>query len=190
MVLVLASINCGETGVKVDSNGIIWSPDANLVSNGVAHVVQSSNSISAIMDTLRVFTSRKKNCYSIPVTQGTKVLVRAIFNYGNYDGLSNPPAFDLQFDGNFWITVQTLMTGLTMQEVTYVTKGEAVSVCLAQTKSGQFPIISTLEVSGLDSEVYSEVDDSRALLLVGRFSYGASETLRYAIQIFLSIFFS
>ncbi|XP_071741048.1 uncharacterized protein At1g24485-like [Rutidosis leptorrhynchoides] len=176
---IIASINCGATDVILDTKGVVWTPDTSFISNGVPRVVQPSNSISDIMDTLRVFTSRNKNCYSIPVTQGTKVLVRAIFNYGNYDGLSKPPSFDLQFDGNFWTTVQTSATGLTMDEVTYVTKGDDVSVCLAQTKSGQFPIISTIEVSGLDSEIYTELDDNRALLLVGRLSYGASETLRF-----------
>nr|XP_043620153.1 putative leucine-rich repeat receptor-like serine/threonine-protein kinase At2g19230 [Erigeron canadensis] len=179
MHLVLASINCGETDTLVDTNGIIWTPDTNLISNGVARVVQSSNQITPIVDTLRVFTSRRKNCYSVPVTKGEKVLVRVLFNYGNYDRLSNPPTFDIHFDGNYWTTVQTALTGLTMHEVTYVTKGDAVSVCLAQTKSGQFPIISTLEVRGLDSEIYSDLEDSRALFLMSRFSYGASGTLRY-----------
>nr|GEY26236.1 malectin-like carbohydrate-binding domain-containing protein [Tanacetum cinerariifolium] len=118
-----------------------------------------------VMDTLRVFTSPKKNSYSYPVTFGQKVLVRASFNYGNYDGLSNPPTLDLHFDENFWTTVETSSTELTVHEITYVTKGDAVSVCVAQTKHDQFPFMSALEICSVYSGVYNEdeVDNNRVL---------------------------
>ncbi|PWA40526.1 hypothetical protein CTI12_AA559760 [Artemisia annua] len=128
------------------------------------------------MDTLRVFTSRKKNCYSIPATKGQKFLVRASFNYGNYDRLSKPPAFDLHFDGYLWATVQTSMSGFIYYEVTYVTKGDVASVCVAQTKANQFPFISALEFRSVDSEVYKEVDEHHAFFLIARFAYGASQS--------------
>lgn len=175
---MIASINCGDKDIYTDSNFIVWMPDETLVSNGDARVVQSSNSISPVLDTLRVFTSRKKNCYSASVTQGQKVLVRTMFNYGNYDRLSSPPTFDLHFDGNFWTTVQTSISGVNMFEVIYVAKGGTVSVCVAKTKPNQFPFISSIEFRSVDSDVYSEVDDSRALFLTNRYSYGASEALR------------
>ncbi|XP_042753218.1 probable LRR receptor-like serine/threonine-protein kinase At1g51820 [Lactuca sativa] len=176
---VFWSVNCGASDFYVDGNAISWMPDTTLVSNGVAQVVQSSNSISTVLDTLRVFTSRKKNCYSNPVTRGEKLLVRASFNYGNYDRLSSPPTFDLHFDGNFWTTVKTSISGLNMYEATYVAKGNSISVCVAQTKPGQFPFISALEVRSVDSNVYKVVDESRALFLLSRFSYGASGILRF-----------
>lgn len=181
MILVIASINCGASDPITDLNLITWTPDDTLISNGDARVVQSSNSVSPVMDTLRVFTSRKKNCYSIPVTKGQKVLVRASFNYGNYDRLSKPPAFDLHFDGNLWTTVQTSMSGFVYYEVTYVTKGDVVSVCVAQTTDNQFPFISALEFRSVDSEVYKDVDENHALFLIARFAYGASQTIRYVI---------
>ncbi|XP_023761013.1 putative leucine-rich repeat receptor-like serine/threonine-protein kinase At2g19230 [Lactuca sativa] len=176
---VFWSVNCGESVIYTDSNLMVWMPDATLISNGFARVVQSSNSISTVLDSLRVFTTRKKNCYSTPVTKGEKVLVRASFNYGNYDRLSSPPTFDLHFDGNFWTTVETTNSGLQMYEATYVTKGDTVSVCVAQTKSGQFPFMSALEVRSVNSDVYSEVDVDRALFLINRFSYGASGIIRF-----------
>ncbi|PWA90525.1 Malectin-like carbohydrate-binding domain-containing protein [Artemisia annua] len=175
----IASINCGASDVVTDLNLITWNPDDTLVSNGDARKVPSINSVSKVLDTLRVFTRRKKNCYSIPVTKGDKVLVRASFYYGNYDGLSNPPEFDLHFDGNFWETVETTMTDVIRYEITYVSKHDFVSVCVAQTRPGQFPFISTLEVRKLDSDMYREVDDSRALILLRRVSFGASQGLRY-----------
>ncbi|PWA47559.1 Malectin-like carbohydrate-binding domain-containing protein [Artemisia annua] len=175
----IASINCGASDVVHDLNLITWTPDNTLISNGDARKVPSINSLSTVLDTLRVFTSRKKNCYSIPVTQGDKVLVRASFNYGNYDGLSNPPTFDLHFDGNFWAMVKTTIRGVVMSEITYVAKGDVISVCVAQTRPGQFPFISALEVRRLDSKIYRELDNNRALLLSSRVSFGATENLRY-----------
>ena len=189
MILVIASIDCGASGFTVDLNGIAWTPDDTLVSNGVSQVVQSSNSVSMVMDTLRVFTSRKKNCYSLgPITKGQKVLLRASFNYGNYDRLSNPPTFDLHFDGNFWTTVETTGSGVIYYETTYVAKGDAVSVCVAQTKPGQFPFISALELRSLEQDVYSELDENRALFLIARLSYGASKPLRYACKCLIYLF--
>ncbi|KAI6685700.1 hypothetical protein NL676_031613 [Syzygium grande] len=35
----------------------------------------------------------------------TKYFIRAAFYYGNYDHLSRPPTFNLEFDGNKWTTV-------------------------------------------------------------------------------------
>ncbi|PWA56694.1 malectin-like carbohydrate-binding domain-containing protein [Artemisia annua] len=181
----IASINCGGPDfwqwISDDRAFISWTSDDNLVSNGEAHVVPSSNSLSDQVDTLRVFTSRKKNCYSNPVTLGQKVLVRASFYYGNYDGLSKPPMFDLHFDGNFWTTVETSSTELTVHEITYVTKGDAISVCVAKTKHDQFPFMSALEIRSVDSEVYNPkgVDNNRALFLISRLAYGASQTIRY-----------
>lgn len=181
MILVVASINCGGLNVIVDLNLITWSPDDTLISNGEARVVQSSYSISPLWDSLRVFTTRKKNCYSIgPKLQDKKVLVRASFFYGNYDRLVSPPKFELHFDGNFWTTVRTTISGVIYYETTYVAKGDYICICVAQTKHGQFPFMSALEVRRFDAEVYSEVEKNCALLLKRRVSYGASKTLRCA----------
>nr|GEX89456.1 malectin-like carbohydrate-binding domain-containing protein [Tanacetum cinerariifolium] len=177
---LIASVDCGASDITVDLNLIPWTPDDTMVSNGISRVVQSSYSVSTVMDTLRVFTTRKKNCYTLgPVIQGQKVLVRASFNYGNYDRLSNPPTFELHFDGNFWTKVETSLSGVTQYEAIYVAKRDAVSVCVVQTKPGQLPFISALELRSLDSDVYSELDRNRALFLSARLSYGASVPLRY-----------
>lgn len=145
------------------------------------------NSISPVMDSLRVFTTRKKNCYSVEANKGERVLVRASFYYGNYDKKSSPPTFDLQFDGNYWVTVETSSTDYVYYEVTYVVKGDYVSVCVAQTKPGQFPFISALEVRSLLYTMYSHVDQNYPLHLIKRVAYGANGTIRYMNSI--AIFF-
>ncbi|KAK9055404.1 hypothetical protein SSX86_026487 [Deinandra increscens subsp. villosa] len=177
---LIASIDCGGTEIQTDTNLIIWSPDDDtVISNGQAYVTRT-DSKSPIMNTLRAFTTRKKNCYSYPVTQREQVLVRVSFYYGNYDGLSKPPTFDLHFDGNFWATVETSISEVITYEAIYIVKRDSVSVCVAQTKPDQVPFISALEIRGVDSDFYDDVSASRAVFLNSRFSCGASDTLRYA----------
>ncbi|KAG8387769.1 hypothetical protein BUALT_Bualt02G0055700 [Buddleja alternifolia] len=176
---VFVSIDCGSSDIHTDENLIIWSGDNIYIQNGESRVVQNSNSISPIMDTLRVFTTRKKNCYFIEAKKGERVIVRASFYYGNYDQKSSPPSFDLQFDGNHWVTVETSNTEYVYYEIIYVVKGDSISVCVAQTKPGQFPFISALEVRSVDLSMYSNVDQDYPLHLIRRVAYGTNETVRY-----------
>ncbi|GJR61974.1 probable LRR receptor-like serine/threonine-protein kinase, partial [Tanacetum coccineum] len=122
---VFVSIDCGASGSFTDENTIVWKGDSDLISNGVTHAVQLNYTVSRVMDTMRAFTTRKKNCYSIEATQGEKVLVRAGFNYENYDRKSNPPNFDLHFDGNFWISVNS--SEVKVYEAIYVVKKKVTS---------------------------------------------------------------
>lgn len=174
---VFVSIDCGASDFYTDGNFMVWMGDADLIQNGQSEVVQTSNAVSHVMSTLRVFTSRKKNCYSIKADKGGQVLVRASFFYGNYDKKSSPPSFDLHFDGNYWVTVQTSLDQLVYYEVAYVVKGEDISVCLAQTQPNQFPFISALEVRSLGSDMYSH-DSNYPLFLRSRVAYGANATVR------------
>ncbi|KAL7153748.1 hypothetical protein ABFS83_04G189300 [Erythranthe nasuta] len=180
---VFKSIDCGSSKTMyIDKNQIVWTGDEADMQNGESKVVQTSNSVSPVMGTLRVFTStrRKKNCYSIKASKGERVIVRASFLYGNYDGLSSPPSFDLHFDGNFWTTVDTSVTEYVIyREVTYVTRLDYVSVCVAQTAPGQFPFISAIEVRSVGLTMYSNGDQDYPLHLIKRVAYGASETIRY-----------
>ncbi|MFS7964897.1 putative Malectin-like domain-containing protein [Helianthus anomalus] len=174
---VFVSIDCGASGSFTDENSIVWKGDNDLISSGVAYAVQPNHSLSHVMDTLRVFTTRIKNCYSIEVEEGEKVLVRAGFNYGNYDNKSTPPNFDLLFDGNFWVNVNA--SDFKIYEAIYVVKKKVISVCVAQTKPDHLSFISSLEVRSLDSQLYSKIGTNYALLLHFRDAYATNQTIRY-----------
>ncbi|KAK6926886.1 Malectin-like domain [Dillenia turbinata] len=92
--------------------------------------------------------------------QGTKVVLRESFYYGNYDSESSPPTFDLHFDGNYWDTIVTSHdeASYMYRETTYVVKGNSISVCVAQTYANQFPFISALEIRSLVPTMYSKID--------------------------------
>ncbi|KAL8501624.1 hypothetical protein ACS0TY_020947 [Phlomoides rotata] len=173
------SIDCGSSDAYKDDNSIDWSGDDDYVQNGESYTVQTE-SISPVMDTLRAFTTRNKNCYSMEAAKGTRVLIRASFYYGNYDNKSSPPSFALQFDGNHWAWVDTTSTGYVYHEVIYEVKGDSLSVCVAQTTVDQFPFISALEVRALSSSMYDYVDKNYPLFLIRRFAYGVNGTIRYA----------
>ncbi|KAH8491017.1 hypothetical protein H0E87_023230 [Populus deltoides] len=171
-------IDCGASDVYTDGNSIEWMGDSDMFQDSQAEVVQSSKTMSPVMRTLTVFTTRKKNCYSISENKGDLLLVRASFFYGNYDKKSSPPSFDMHIDGNDWATVKTSLDQLVYYEVVYVSKGDTTSICLAQTQPNQFPFISALEVRNLDSKMYNYLDPNYALFLRSRVAYGAKETVR------------
>ncbi|WJX67101.1 hypothetical protein P8452_51595 [Trifolium repens] len=178
---IFVSINCGSSKSFIDENNIKWSGDYDYIQNGVPQEVYLG---SSPLSTLRFFPTRKKNCYSIKVPKGEKVLARASFYYGNYDNKFSPPIFDLQFDGNYWATVNTSNYYYVDYEAIYVTKGNFTSICVAQTKPNQLPFISSLEIRSLDPTMYSHVDSNHALILQWRYAFGGNETIRYPDDIF------
>ncbi|KAF3778327.1 Cysteine-rich receptor-like protein kinase 10 [Nymphaea thermarum] len=179
---VFLSIDCGSTSKSyTDNNNITWENDAAYVRTGKAGTATATVPLRPPWAALRYFPAGKKNCYSISgVPKGSKVLVRAMFYYGNYDGLLSPPAFDLQFDGNHWISVETIMGIVLFKESIYATKGENISICLARTKRGHVPFISSLELRLLDPHVYIYHNfTSSALITMTRWAFGLSDIVRY-----------
>ncbi|PPD88497.1 hypothetical protein GOBAR_DD14586 [Gossypium barbadense] len=156
------SIDCGSSESYGDDYSVGWVGDDLYIQHGESVELQSSKPIYQPMATLR----------------GSKVLVRAYFFYGNYDGKSSPPKFDLHFDGNHWITVETSADQLVSYEAIYVTKTDTISVCVAQTFPNMFPFISAIEVRDLDSKMYGYSDSNRALMLRRRVAYGTKAIVR------------
>ncbi|KAF6160057.1 hypothetical protein GIB67_021943, partial [Kingdonia uniflora] len=183
---VFVSIDCGASSSYTDGNSIKWDKDDPYVKGGENHAVKNisyieSNDldpVSRVLSTVRVFQKNKKNCYSIKVDKGDRVLVRATFAYGNYDNKSSPPNFDLSFNGNLWDNVVNNEDWLSY-EVIYTVKADTVSVCLAQTHPNQFPFISGLEVRSLDKSMYKHVDTDYPLFMARRTSFGTNETVRF-----------
>lgn len=136
------------------------------------------------LQSLRVFSSGKRNCYSVNATKGEQVLVRASFYYGNYDNKSLPPTFELQFDGNFWATVATEIDRAVSYEAIYFTKGDVISVCVAQTEHNHMPFMSSLEVRSLAPDMYPRANKNSALFKQSRLNFGP-KLIRYFHHIIL-----
>ncbi|XP_031485630.1 probable LRR receptor-like serine/threonine-protein kinase At5g59680 [Nymphaea colorata] len=175
------SIDCGSNKTSVDANGLKWVGDAGFIQSGQSTAVQNDSSFLPPYNTLRYFPTGKRNCYTVSgIPLGSKILLRAIFNYGNYDGLESPPTFDLQFDGNRWTEVVIDDSGFFKAEMMYVTRVENVSVCVARTKGGNgVPFMSSLEVRLLQRNMYAQMDPNYALLVFNRLAFGAPSLVRY-----------
>ncbi|KAL6175729.1 hypothetical protein ACLB2K_052368 [Fragaria x ananassa] len=117
---------------------------------------------------IRIFPTLKKNCYTIPVDKaGQRILVIK----------QTSPTFELQFDGNYWATVNK--PNIVSYEAIYIAKQNTSSICLARVEDDQIPFISALEIRSLHFNMYSHVNPNYALLFVNRIYGGANQTLRY-----------
>ncbi|KAI3950061.1 hypothetical protein MKW98_008506 [Papaver atlanticum] len=185
---VFISIDCGSSSLEsyTDGNSIEWVGDDQYIQTGEPRNIVTM--FSRPWDTVREFPTRKKNCYSIDVnndkaediTTVERVLVRASFYYANYDNKSNPPTFNLQFNGNNWTQIVTTMENLATEEVVYsLNHGNTITVCLAQTHRDNIPFISSLEVRSLESDMYSYVDSNYPLFFMSRKAYGTNTIIRF-----------
>ncbi|MBA0582949.1 hypothetical protein Gorai_013833, partial [Gossypium raimondii] len=171
-------IDCGSDTSYKDSNGDTWDSDDDYIKTGDnKQVASTSSSDIEQLNTLRVFSEQNKNCYTIPTPTSTRYIMRAMFWYGNYDGHSKPPTFDLEFDGNKWATVVTNTTSFTYYEMIYATKGDSISICLARTQDQEFPFISRLESLPLPDDMYPQMRRDMAWFISYRYNYGADDRI-------------
>ncbi|KAM0879086.1 hypothetical protein ACQ4PT_034429 [Festuca glaucescens] len=116
-----------------------------------------------------------RSCYTLPsLVPGSKYLVRAMFRYGNYDGLEKLPVFDLYLGVNLWQTVNISQAERTvLAEVISVIPDDSVQVCLVNTGSGT-PFISTLALRPLENTLYPQANATQGLVLVDRRDRGGT----------------
>jgi len=112
------------------------------------------------------------------VTPSTKYLIKALFLYGNYDGLNNAPIFDLYLGPNIWTTVDLKSSLLSQtEEIIHITKSSSLEICLVKTGKTT-PIISALELRPLRDDIY--ITQIGSLKLLKR--YYASDFLGPSIR--------
>ena len=179
------SIDCGGSDSFTDTRPIKWVGDDDYVRNGESKLVEFSSSESLLTRSLRAFPTLNKNCYTINVDKGDRLLVRASFFYGNYDGKNSPPTFNLYFDNNFWTRVNMSLNSdlYVAYEVIYTTTTNTTNICLVQTHPNQFPFITALELRSLEANMYSHVDSNYAMFLEQRYSQGTNKVIRCVIFI-------
>ncbi|QHO43386.1 hypothetical protein S245_017766 [Arachis hypogaea] len=176
------SINCGSSEPFTDpQTNITWAQDDAYIEHGQSFNVSLG---LGTFSTLRAFHTLKKNCYEIEVQKGEKVLTRASFFYGNYDNKFSPPMFDLIFDGNYWGTVITSISDHVDYEAIYVAKGNYTNVCVSQSNPNHIPFISSIEVRGLDPQMYNHLHQNHSLILLSRRAFGANQTVRYPDDVY------
>lgn len=188
------NIDCGNNALRWDKNLLQWVTDNGYTQAGINKQVPQKQELEE-MNTLRSFPNKaQQNCYALPFSAQTqRFLVRAGFYYGNYDGLSKPPSFDIHINGRNWSTVNTstVVEGPIYHEAMYVNQGAgSLNVCIVQDESEVVPFISSIEavpIWVLTGPFYREMETNYAYNLVSRINYGGGE-VRYISLIIRSLF--
>ncbi|CAF2152058.1 unnamed protein product [Brassica napus] len=113
--------------------------------------------------TLRYFPDGIRNCYDIRVEVGRNYLIRAMFFYGNFDGLNVSPEFDMYTGPNKWTTIdlQKEPSG-SGKEIIHISRSNSLQICLVKT-GATTPMISTLELRPLANDTYLAISGSLKL---------------------------
>lgn len=153
-----------------------WTHDVGTCHNISAEHVTVMMTMHKIWYDLRSFAVGVRNCYTLrSLVPGSKYLIRAMFMYGDYDGLNKPPVFDLHVGVNYWHTVNISEPSAMMQvEAIVVVPDTFVQVCLINTGTGT-PLISGLELRPLRNTIYPQVTALQGLVLLARLNLGPTD---------------
>ncbi|KAK0597961.1 hypothetical protein LWI29_030248 [Acer saccharum] len=183
------SIDCGlpENSAYTDKKtGINYTSDVTFTDTGVSYNISSEYNRDTLEQpflTVRSFPEGMKNCYTLkPAVGYIKFLIRASFMYGNYDGQSKLPSFDLLLGADVWDSVELSdASTIVSKEIIHVPPTNYVDVCLGNKGSGT-PFISSLELRPLVNSSYPS-NLGTSLLLYSRLDVGSTaednETYRF-----------
>ncbi|XP_049934114.1 putative leucine-rich repeat receptor-like protein kinase At2g19210 isoform X2 [Nymphaea colorata] len=177
------SLDCGASdGTSYKSDiGLSYTSDDSYISSGVAKQISSdylTSSIAQIYHRVRSFPQYTRNCYTLgPLTLGWRYIVRASFMYGNYDGLSSVPNFDLYMGLDLWNMIQLdNATHVLRTEIIKIATSTSLSVCLLKTNNSM-PSISGLELRPYNG-IYSPENGS-SLVTFKRIDFGSTKESRF-----------
>ncbi|XP_031117192.1 putative leucine-rich repeat receptor-like protein kinase At2g19210 isoform X2 [Ipomoea triloba] len=189
------SIDCGlaEASDYIDDKigNLLYQPDAGFLEagSGISYSIEqgyikNSTSLDKQLWTLRSFPNGSRNCYNLSSAQakGKRVLVRASFLYGNYDGKNEIPSFDLHLGVEVWDRVQFQGPfDWVIKEMVHVPPSNLLHVCVVNTGQGT-PFISALELRPMNDVAYAtnaSAGKNESLLLFERYNYGDQSVIRY-----------
>lgn len=187
------SIDCGSTDAYTDEvTGIYYVPDSNYVPSGESKNISHSpnqGSLERQLKTVRSFPIGVRNCYTLSYradnANGTRLLIRARFMYGNYDFKNQIPEFDLYVGVNLWAGIEPKgVANVTTVEMIYVTSLMFTTVCLVNKGLGT-PFISVLEARVLDYGAYvTKVPGSLNLVTRANLVSGSKTKYRFPDDIY------
>jgi hypothetical protein len=176
------SLDCGlpeDSTYSEQSTDINYISDAKFIDTGASERVRANITVKRQLEYVRSFPIGMKNCYRIDVTNGTKYYIRASFYYGNYDGLNDPPQFDLTFGANVWDTVSFRnLSSIETSEIIYTPSLDYIQPCLVNIGEGT-PFISSIELRPLNKETYVSYSEKSILSFFFRFDVGSITNLEY-----------
>jgi len=178
------SIDCGipdDSSYTDEKTNMKYVSDLGFVESGTSHSIVSdlqTTSLERQFQNVRSFPEGKRNCYDIRPQQGKgfKYLIRTRFMYGNYDGFSKTPEFDLYIGANLWESVVLINeTAIMTKEIIYTPPSDHIHVCLVDKNRGT-PFLSVLEIRFLKNDTYDTPYE--ALMLGRRWDFGTATNLQ------------
>ncbi|KAL0897394.1 hypothetical protein Bca101_081355 [Brassica carinata] len=165
--------------------GLVFTSDENFIQGGqIGRVINDGGEAYKPLKVLRYFPDGIRNCYHLKVTSGTKYLIKAVFFYGNYDGLDVLPKFDLHLGPNMWTTVDIDMYfSPKIEEIIHIPKSSSLQICLVKTGKST-PIISALELRPLRDDTYVNTNGSLKLLARNYASDFIGGSIRYPADVY------
>lgn len=157
-----------DTTYTEKTTNITYKSDANYIDSGLIGKINDGYKAQFQQQTwtLRSFPEGKRNCYNFNLTAKSKYLIRGTFIYGNYDGMSQTPKFDLHIGPNKWTSVNLVGEAKsTIIEIIHVLTQDRLQVCLVKTGDTK-PFISSLELRPLNNNTY--VPQSGSLMAFSR----------------------
>ncbi|XP_019058335.1 PREDICTED: receptor-like protein kinase At3g21340 [Tarenaya hassleriana] len=154
------SLDCGlptaESPYTELSTGLTFVSDSDFVHSGKSGSIQKDLEENYIKPyvVLRYFPEGIRNCYNLSVIKNVNYLIKGVFVYGNYDGLDDPPRFDLYIGPNKWGTVdlEGKING-TVEEIIHMPTSYSLEICLVKTGT-TLPFITALELRPFKSDTY------------------------------------
>lgn len=150
-------IDCGAPAEYTDEHGITWRTDDAYVSTGAVGLTTSTAVWRELLNCRYFQNSRGKNCYSLPTMPEQTYMLRAEFNYGNYDGAgaAEPPylSFRMAIDSTIVENV-TINRGLHfnhIRELTFKALRNETSLCLLRDQTNSTPFISSIALRLVDT---------------------------------------
>ncbi|KAK1355422.1 putative LRR receptor-like serine/threonine-protein kinase MEE39 [Heracleum sosnowskyi] len=196
--LTLQTLICLSQSTKFDMSGwtsidygindmrwegmLLWDVDSNYTQTRSNKLVQKET-IRDEFNTLRFFpNSTQDNCYIVPAKAAIiRHIIWAGFYYGNYDGLSSPPTFNILINDVKWTTINKSKNNGEpfYEEIMYEKNGSGFfKICLEEIKDGGVPFINLLEAVVLWDKLYSQMESNATYNLVTRTNLGGELTNR------------
>ncbi|KAF3540721.1 hypothetical protein F2Q69_00018917, partial [Brassica cretica] len=183
------SLDCGlptnDSPYIEPVTGLVFSSDADHIQSGKSGRIQKDLETLHIKPYLflRYFPDGMRNCYTLDVLQNIKYLIKAVFVYGNYDGFSDSPSFDLYLGPNKWarVDLEGKVNG-TVEEVIHVPRSNSLQICLVKT-GNSLPFVSALELRMLRNDTYV-VPDVSLKKLFRRYYRQSDRLIRYPDDVF------
>ncbi|XP_057813509.2 probable LRR receptor-like serine/threonine-protein kinase At1g67720 [Cryptomeria japonica] len=183
------NLDCGARVNSTDpKTNLTWGIDSKEYINVGEQANVSNTSLDFYLQSLRYFSKPyDKSCYSLPVVPNTPYMLRLWFHFGNYNGNTNPPSFNVSVEtqGMLYRQMENIAVAGTpnwdTEKILTTGSAERLYVCFIRTLDGSDndPFVSAIQLRKLLNGMYDLQDKGLMLNSVLRFDLGGESLIRY-----------